>query len=112
MPQNFFRKGSWNRISDRSGFKVKADRTRKEWTNAIVMDREWEPRNAQEFVRGIPDMQAAPDPRPEAADTFQNAQFANGFLIQEADGNINPVTNENGALIQIYAPTSTTGTLT
>lgn len=112
MAQNFFKKGSWNRISDRSGFKVKADRTRKEWTNAIVMDREWEPRNAQEFVRGIPDMQAAPDPRPEAADTFQNAQFSNGYLVVEDTGIIQPITTETNINIQIYSPTSTTGTMT
>lgn len=70
MGANFLKLGQFNRISDRSGFKMKSGKTAKEWTNAIVGVDEWEPRNAQEFLRGIPDFMAAPDPRPEATDQF------------------------------------------
>ena len=70
MALDIFVLGDFNRICDRCGFKYKASDTRKEWTGLIVCDRCWEERHPQEFVRGIPDKQAAPEPRPEAADNF------------------------------------------
>lgn len=70
MARNWFKKGQFNRIDDRSGFKVKADRTRQEWTGMIVAEESWEPRNSQDFVRGIPDKQSVENPRPEGTDNF------------------------------------------
>lgn len=60
--------GSHNVICDRSGFKVKAGDTRKEWNNSVVRKEDFEYRHPQDFVRGVRDVQAVPDPRPGAPD--------------------------------------------
>jgi hypothetical protein len=66
MYRTFYKKGSWNRICDRTGFKVKAEDTVKEWQGLIVRKQSAELRNQQEFIRGIPDKQNAPEPRPDS----------------------------------------------
>jgi hypothetical protein len=63
--------GEWYRICDRTGFKIRDTRTRKEWTNRIVRDRSWEPRQPQDFVQGVTDDQTVVDPRPRQLDEFQ-----------------------------------------
>ena len=57
--------GDFWRFCDRTGFKVRASTTRKEWTGLIVRDASWEPRHPQDFVSGIKDQQSVPEPRPE-----------------------------------------------
>lgn len=59
--------GDFWRICDRTGFKVRASTTRKEWNGLIVRDKSWEPRHSQDFVQGVQDNQSVPDPRPEPA---------------------------------------------
>jgi len=68
--RNGYRPGDFWRICDRSGKKVRASRTEREWTGLIVDRDEWEPRHPQDFVRGVRDDQRVPDARPEAPDTF------------------------------------------
>ena len=70
---DYYRHGSFNRICDRSGFKVKASETVMEWTGLIVRKEDFEPRHPQDFVRGKADNQAVPHARPEADDTFLGA---------------------------------------
>jgi hypothetical protein len=65
-----YKPGSFYRIDDISGFKVRAERTRKIWTGMITDQRRWEARNAQEFVRGVVDDQTVPDPRPRQVNQF------------------------------------------
>lgn len=62
--------GDFYRIDDRTGFKVRAKRTRKEWTNLIVDQDRWEPRHPQDFVKGVIDDQTVPEPRPRQTDVF------------------------------------------
>lgn len=62
--------GDFYRIDDRTGFKVRAKRTRKEWTNLIVDQARWEPRQPQDFVTGVIDDQTVPEPRPRQTDVF------------------------------------------
>lgn len=62
--------GSFYRIDDQSGFKVRAERTRKQWNNIIVRLESWEPRQPQDFVKGVPDYQMVPEPRPRQTNTF------------------------------------------
>lgn len=69
---DFFRLGDWNRICDRTGFKIKASQTRKEWNNQIVRKESWEPRHPQDLIRSKPDRQQVEDPRTERADYFLN----------------------------------------
>ena len=56
--------GLWNAVCDRCGFQFKSDQLRREWTGLRVCSKCWEPRNAQEFVRGKADRQAPPWVRP------------------------------------------------
>lgn len=65
-----YRPGDFYRICDRTGFKVHASETREEWTGAIVREQSWEPRHPQDLVRGRPDDQTVPKPRPRPADSF------------------------------------------
>lgn len=62
--------GSFYRVDDRTGFPTRAGRTRKEWNGLIVDERFWEPRQPQDLVRGLPDYQAVPEPRPLAPNVF------------------------------------------
>lgn len=100
MRRNWYKKGSFNRIDDRSGFKKKAEQTREEWTGMIVAKESWEPRNAQDFVRGIPDLMWVEKPRPEAADTFIVPAHSGVALCQDPSSlGFNPILQENGDLI-------------
>ncbi len=67
---DFYKKGDYNVICDRSGFKVKASSTRKEWNGLRVFNRFWEPRHPQDFLKSFPDRQSVPDPRTESKDKF------------------------------------------
>ena len=60
-----YRPGDFYRICDRTGFKVRASETAKEWNGLIVRDQSYETRHPQDFVRGVYDKQNVPDPRPE-----------------------------------------------
>lgn len=74
---NLYRPGGFYRLCDITGFKVRAERTKKQWNNYIVREKSWEPRNAQDFVRGRRDDQTVPDPRirpdPTFVDIYANA---------------------------------------
>lgn len=77
------RRGRFYRIDDRTGFKVRASDTRKEWTGAIVHRDEWEPRHPQDFVRPRRDEQRVPDPRPDPEPVFQYPAGGPFFLVVE-----------------------------
>ena len=62
--------GSFYRICDMTGFKIRAERTAKQWNSLIVRDQSWEPRQPQDFVKGVRDEQAAPEPRPRQTNVF------------------------------------------
>lgn len=64
---------------DRTGFTRWASETRKEWNGLRVWDRVYEERNAQDFIRGLPDDMSVPDARPEGT-----AQFI-GPLVTEVN---------------------------
>lgn len=65
-----FKGGSFYRVDDRTGFPTRAERTRREWNGLIVGDQYWEARQPQDLVRGVPDYQAVPEPRPLAPTAF------------------------------------------
>jgi hypothetical protein len=65
-----FEPGSFYRVDDRTGFPQRAGRTRKEWTGLIVDESVWEPRQPQDLVKGVPDLQFVPEPRPLAPNVF------------------------------------------
>lgn len=69
---DFYRRNDFNRICDRTGFKVKASNTRKEWNGLIVRAESWEPRHPQDFVRGRRDQQSVREARPDMS-SFSSA---------------------------------------
>lgn len=62
--------GEFLRVCDRTGFRVLASDTSKEWDGSIVWDRVHEPRQPQDFLRGFRDSQTVPDARPKADPEF------------------------------------------
>jgi hypothetical protein len=62
--------GDFWRICDRSGFRVRASDTAREWNGLIVRKGDFEERHPQDFVRGRKDRQTVPDPRPEPTVTM------------------------------------------
>lgn len=67
---NHYVPGDFYRICDRTGFKIRASGTRKEWNDLIVRDESYEQRQPQDFVTGVLDEQWVDDPRP-----VQTARF-------------------------------------
>ncbi len=59
-----YKAGSFYRVDDRSGYTRRAGDTRLEWNGLIVGTNLWEPRQPQDLVKGVPDDQTVPQPRP------------------------------------------------
>lgn len=83
-PKYNYKHGDYNVIDDRSGFKVKASETRREWTGSRVRASDWEARHPQDFVRAKGDIQRVPDPRPGATD--KSTETATTLSADEATG--------------------------
>lgn len=65
--------GVANGVCDRCGMERQLPHLRKEWTGLkVCYDTCWEPRHPQEFVRGVRDRQAVPEPRPEPPPFYIN----------------------------------------
>lgn len=68
-------KGDWKAICDVCGREFKASRIKRRWDNLMVCSEDWEPRQPQDFVRGVIDVQTPPWIRDEAQDIFTNAKM-------------------------------------
>jgi hypothetical protein len=66
---NYIAGDNWVRC-DRTGFKVRASDTVREWNGAIVRKQSAEPRHPQDYVRGRPDISRPAVVRSEQADYF------------------------------------------
>jgi hypothetical protein len=73
---DYYEAGSWDVRCDECGFKYKAEGLRLRWDGFMVCERCWEPRQPQDFVRGIVDQQAPPWTRP---DTYNDNYFCTTF---------------------------------
>lgn len=78
--------GDYYRICERTGFKVRAGHTKKEWTNRYIREQSFEMRQPQDFVTGVRDDQTVFEPRPRSTDSFQgplgtvlNANYSNTY---------------------------------
>lgn len=66
-----FTPGQHKKCCDQCGKVRLASQMRKQWNNLIVCaDTCFEERHPQDFVRGVPDSQRVPDPRPEPEPNF------------------------------------------
>lgn len=80
--------GDYNIIDDMTGFKVKASKARMTWDGWFVNKQSWEPRNEQDFLRGIPDLTSVSIPRPEANNVFTDAGLPFGIFFLMKQGNV------------------------
>jgi hypothetical protein len=71
---DFLREGDWNTVCYQCGFKRKASYLVRNWQGYYVCPEHNEPRQPQDFVRGVPDVQQPPwtQPRPTATFTYNN----------------------------------------
>jgi hypothetical protein len=76
-------RGDWAAICDSCGRKLKGSDLRQRWDGLKVCSADWEPRQPQDFVRGVADYQAPPWTRPEAQDLFvqpyTDSRLVNGY---------------------------------
>lgn len=63
-------RGDWDAMCDVCGRKFKASKLKMRWDGIMACPQDWEPRQPQDFVRGVPDPQLVPWVRDEATDTF------------------------------------------
>ncbi|UOF82053.1 ubiquitin [Caudoviricetes sp.] len=70
-------KGDWNCICDVCGRQFKASQLQLRWDGVMVCESDWEPRQPQDFIRGVPDYQAPKWTRPEQSDEFIPVTFIN-----------------------------------
>ena len=76
---DYYKHGDYNVICDYSGFKAKASQCRKTWDGYLVLERFWEPRHEQDFVRAVGgDDQSVPIPRPEKEWEYIEDLYPNG----------------------------------
>lgn len=102
-----YRKGDHWVVDDRSGARIRASDSRMEWTGAIVHKDDWEPRHPQDFVRGVRDNQAVPNPRPVPPAVFDGPLQA--LMTADANAGATTITIDESArfsggdIIGVYA---------
>ena len=62
--------GDWNTVCFECGRKRKASMLKKHWQGYYVCPEHWEPRQPQDFVRSVPDIQTPPWVQPMPAPIF------------------------------------------
>lgn len=67
---NTYTRGDWKAICDICGREFKASKLKQRWDGLMTCQKDWEPRQPQDFVRGVPDPQLVPWNRNEAIDRF------------------------------------------
>lgn len=72
-------KGDWKAICDVCGREFKASQLNKRWDGLMCCKQDWEPRQPQDFVRGVADPQLVPWVRDEPTDSFIAITISNWF---------------------------------
>jgi hypothetical protein len=67
---DFYKKGEWLAICDVCGMKYHSNDLKERWDGLMCCRQDWNPRQPQDFVRGIPDPQAIPWSRPDVPPNF------------------------------------------
>ncbi len=77
---DYLKLGDWNTVCYQCGFKAKASQLVRNWQGYYVHPEHNEPRQMQDFVRGVPDNQIAPwvQPMPSAVYVYTNIQLGIG----------------------------------
>lgn len=86
---DYLKRGDWNVICDRCGFKRKASSCKMDGQQPglfVCADTCWDPRSPLDYVSGVPDQMSVPVPRPDIAtpvldiDHYEVADEASGTL--------------------------------
>lgn len=91
-----YRPGSFYRQDDRSGFMQRAEDTRMEWQGRIVDEKLWEPRQPQDLVRGVRDIQSVPNARPKPPPAFYGPQSEQTSAAAPIGANLIPMVSLKG----------------
>jgi hypothetical protein len=67
---DFLRVGDYNAICDVCGRKFKFSRLRQKWDNTWACSADWEPRQPQDYLKGIKDNMSVPLSRPDPPSLF------------------------------------------
>ena len=70
-----YQPGNWKVICDVCGRQYKSYELQMRWDGVMVCSGDWEPRQPQDFVRGIPDTMRTPWSRVEPEDQFIPVEF-------------------------------------
>lgn len=76
-PRTYLKLGDWNTVCYQCGFKRKASELVRNWQGYRVCPEHNEPRQPQDFVRAVPDVQAPPWAQPMPATTYQ---YSNQYI--------------------------------
>jgi hypothetical protein len=74
-------KGDWKALCDVCGREYKASQLQKRWDGLMCCRHDWEPRQPQDFVRGVADTQIVPWSRPEPADSYIPVTTAQQMIV-------------------------------
>ena len=98
-------KGDWDAICDVCGRKYKASLLQQRWDGLMCCPDDWEIRQPQDFVRGVPDPQLVPWVRDEATDTYD---FVCTLVTQQASADYGTADCAQADFNQGYLPGCTT----
>ena len=101
--------GDWNAICDVCGRKFKNTLLKQRWDGLMCCPQDWEIRQPQDFVRGVPDPQLVPWVRDEATDSFipvTTAQWIPSWAVSAVNLIVNFVQGPSKQFI--YSTASTT----
>ena len=75
MSKNYYISGEWNLICDVCGKKIKAHKAKHRWDGFVVCEKDYEPRQPQDFVKARVDKITVPFLRPRPVDVFVNVPY-------------------------------------
>lgn len=83
--QSNYVRGLWKCVCEACGRVYKNTQLRQRWDGFLVCEDDWEPRQPQDFVRGVADYQAPPWTRPEPQNQYIKVysinQLVNGYPV-------------------------------
>ena len=79
---DYLRNGDYNAICDRCGSKFKFSQLKLEWDGLYVCTANgcWEPRQPQDYVKGVRDDMAVPVSRPDQPNVFLDTIYVNPVI--------------------------------
>jgi hypothetical protein len=113
---DFLRVGDYNAICDVCGRKFKFSRLRQKWDNTWACEQDWEPRQPQDYLKGIKDNMSVPLSRPDPPASYVDTIYVNpitsnislSFALNRVKSYLANVASNVTILVNLY-PKSTSG---